>query len=122
MVLELRIPHGADLQALRAVSSAFAAYVVSFIFLSIYWNNHHHMLRVTEHVNGAIMWANLHLLFWLSLVPATTAWLGTNPNESLPAAVYGVVFFCAAIAYAMLQNAIIRLEGPESVLARAIGK
>ena len=121
MVLELKIPHGADLAALRAISPNFVAYVLSFIILGIYWNNHHHMLHVTKQVTGAIMWANLHLLFWLSLIPSTTAWLGENPTASLPAAVYGLVLLCAAISYTLLQNCIIAVQGRDEFLANAVG-
>jgi uncharacterized membrane protein len=121
MVLELKIPEGASLHDLTAVSTHLAAYVISFIFLGIYWTNHHHMMQVTEHVNGAALWANLHLLFWLSLIPATTAWVGENPLAAWPAAVYGIVMLGAAIAYYVLQNSIIRLNGAESFLARALG-
>ena len=121
MVLELKIPHGADVAALRAVAPAFVAYVVSFVFLGIYWNNHHHMLHATKRVGGGVLWANSHLLFWLSLIPATTAWIGENPVAPLPAAIYGTVMLGAAIAYTLLQAAIIRHEGSESLLARAVG-
>jgi uncharacterized membrane protein len=122
MVLELKIPHGADMAALRATAPAFVAYLVSFVYLGIYWNNHHHMLQATEQVSGGILWANSHLLFWLSLVPATTAWVGENPTASLPAAVYGIVLLCAAIAYTILQRCIIAFEGADSVLATAVGR
>ena len=122
MVLELKIPHGADMAALRATAPAFVAYLVSFVYLGIYWNNHHHMLQATEQVSGGILWANSHLLCWLSLVPATTAWVGENPTASLPAAVYGIVLLCAAIAYTILQRCIIAFEGADSVLATAVGR
>jgi len=120
MVLELKVPHGADWQALRAVVPALLTYVLSFIFIGIYWNNHHHMLHITTQVNGAIMWANLHLLFWLSLLPFVTAWMGENHFEPLPTAVYGGVLLLAAIAYTTLQYAIIRDQGPHSKLAQAV--
>jgi len=120
MVLELKVPHGADWEALRPLLPSFLAYVLSFIYIGIYWNNHHHMLHVTDHVNGAIMWANLHLLFWLSLTPVVTAWMGENHNEPLPTAVYGGVLLCAALAYTTLQAAIIRQQGPHSKLALAV--
>jgi uncharacterized membrane protein len=120
MVLELKIPHGADWDALRALVPVFLAYVLSFVFLGIYWNNHHHMLHATSNVNGAVLWANLHLLFWLSLTPAATSWMGENPSATVPTAVYGVVLLCAAIAYTLLQMTIIRLEGPRSKLATAV--
>jgi uncharacterized membrane protein len=122
MVLELRPPHGSNLEALRPLLPVALSYVLSFVNLGIYWNNHHHMLHVTQRVDGAILWANLHLLFWLSLVPFTTAWMGENHFESVPTAVYGVVLLMAAIAYFILARAIIRREGPDSVLARAFGR
>jgi uncharacterized membrane protein len=121
MVLELKVPEGADLAALRPMLPVFLTYVLSFVYLGIYWNNHHHMLHVTERVTGAILWANLHLLFWLSLVPFVTGWMGENHFAPLPTAVYGIVMLCAAIAYYVLQTVIIRTEGPASRLARAIG-
>src|SRR5437660_6950471 len=108
MVLELKVPRGADLDALRPVIPVLLSYLLSFIFLGIYWNNHHHMLQVTERVNGAILWANLHLLFWLSLTPFVTGWMGENHFSSLPTAVYGSVLLCAAIAFTILQAAIVR--------------
>jgi uncharacterized membrane protein len=121
MVLELRAPHGSDLAALRPLLPTFLAYVLSFIYLGIYWNNHHHMLQLTERVNGAVLWANLHLLFWLSLVPFATAWMGEN-HFALPTAVYGIVFLFAAIAYTILQQTIIAEQGPDSVLKAAVGR
>ena len=121
MVLELKVPHGTDLESLRPVVRVFLAYVLSFIYLGIYWNNHHHMLHTAERVNGKILWANLHLLFWLSLVPFATAWLGENRVASLPAAMYGVILLLAAIAYTILQTAIVREHGPESRLRLAVG-
>ena len=121
MVLELKIPHGSDISALRPVVPAFVAYVVSFVFLGIYWNNHHHMLQATERVGGCVLWANSHLLFWLSLVPAATAWIGENPRASWPAALYGIIFVGAAVAYTILQRSIIKFEGPQSTLATAVG-
>ncbi len=121
MVLELRPPHGAEIEALRPLLPVFASYVFSFVNLGIYWNNHHHMLHASHRVNGAILWANMHLLFWLSLVPFTTAWMGENHYEATPTAIYGVVLLMAAIAYYILQGRIIKLEGPDSTLARAVG-
>ena len=121
MVLELKVPHGADWQALRPLLPVFLAYVLSFVFLGIYWNNHHHMLHATERVNGAILWANLHLLFWLSLVPVATGWMGDNHVEPLPTALYGVVLLMAAIAYTILQAAIVAHQGPHSKLREAVG-
>lgn len=122
MVLELKIPHGADWEALRPVVPVFLTYVMSFVYLGIYWNNHHHMLYVTEHINGRILWANMHLLFWLSLVPFVTGWMGENHFAALPTAVYGGVLLAAAIAYYILQQLIIAQQGPNSRLKTAVGK
>jgi len=122
MVLELKAPEGADLGALQPLMPAFLTYVLSFVYLGIYWNNHHHMLHATERVNGAILWANLHLLFWLSLVPFITGWMGENHFSPLPTAVYGAVLLCAGVAYYILQTTIIRAQGPHSTLAAAIGR
>jgi uncharacterized membrane protein len=122
MVLELRVPHGAELTALRPLVPLLLSYTLSFIYLGIYWNNHHHMLHVTHRVTGAILWANLHLLFWLSLVPFVTAWMGENHFASVPTALYGAVLLMAAIAYLLLQRQILRAEGPHSVLAAAVGR
>jgi uncharacterized membrane protein len=122
MVLELRPPHDTDLDALGPLLPVLLSYVLSFVYLGIYWNNHHHMLQCTRRVTGAILWANLHLLFWLSLIPFVTAWMGENPLASIPAALYGVVLLMAAIAYLMLQRQILRAEGPQSVLATALGR
>lgn len=121
MVLELKIPPGANAAALRAVLPAFLSYVLSFVLLGIYWSNHHHMLHATRIVTGGVLWANLHLLFWLSLVPAVTAWMGESQFGSLALAAYGVVLLCCAISYTILQMTIIRAQGPGSVLARAVG-
>jgi uncharacterized membrane protein len=121
MVLELRAPHDTDLAALRPLLPVLLSYVLSFVYLGIYWNNHHHMLYCTHRVTGAILWANLHLLFWLSLVPFVTAWMGENHLASTPTALYGVVLLMAAIAYWILQRQILRAEGPQSVLAAALG-
>jgi uncharacterized membrane protein len=122
MVLELKVPHGTDLAVLRPLVPVFLTYVLSFVYLGIYWNNHHHMLHTVRHVNGGILWANLHLLFWLSLVPFATGWMGENQLASGPSALYGVVFLMAALAYYILQRAIISSHGPDSVLARALGR
>ena len=122
MVLELKVPHGDDWSSLRPILPVFLTYVLSFVYLGIYWNNHHHMLHATGRINGKILWANLHLLFWLSLVPFVTGWMGENHFAPLPAAVYGAVMLAAAIAYYILARAIIAAEGPESKLAAAIGK
>jgi uncharacterized membrane protein len=120
MILELKIPEGTGLDALRPLVPIFLTYVLSFVFLGIYWSNHHHMFQATERVNGAVLWANLHLLFWLSLTPFVTGWMGGNHFAPLPTAVYGVVLLCSAIAYTILQSTIIRLEGPSSKLAVAV--
>ncbi len=121
MVLELRLPHGADWGALRPLLPVFLTYVLSFVFLGIYWNNHHQMLHTADRINGKILWANLHLLFWLSLVPFVTAWMGENHFASVPAAVYGGVLLMAAIAYTILKETIIAEHGPGSKLAAAVG-
>src|SRR5260370_25610022 len=122
MVLELRVPHGDDWTPLAPLVPVFITYVLSFVFLGIYWNNHHHMLHATSRVNGAILWANLHLLFWLSLTPFVTGWMGENHFAPLPTALYGVVLLLSGIAYYILVRAIIRLEGPHSTLAKAVGR
>jgi len=121
MVLELKVPHGADLASLRAVLPVFLTYVLSFVFLGIYWNNHHHLIHGAERINGKIMWANLHLLFWLSLVPFVTEWMGENHFAPVPTAVYGVVMLVSGVAYLILQNTIIAHQGPNSRLAAAVG-
>ncbi len=121
MVLELRVPHGGGLTALRPLLPTFLSYILSFVYLGIYWNNHHHMLQATKRVNGVILWANLHLLFWLSLFPFVTAWTGQNHFAAVPTAIYGVVLLLAGIAYYLLQTAILRAEGSDSLLARAVG-
>jgi uncharacterized membrane protein len=121
MVLELRPPHEAGLSALRPLLPVFLGYLLSFVFLGIYWNNHHHMLHLADRVNGKILWANLHLLFWLSLVPFTTAWMGENHVAPVPTALYGAVLMLAGAAYSILENAIIAEQGPDGRLARAVG-
>ena len=121
MVLEFKAPHATDWSALAPLAPVFVAYVLSFVYLGIYWNNHHHMLHAARKVTGRVLWANLHLLFWLSLLPFATAWMGENHFAALPTALYGAVLLCAAIAYWLLQNSIIAAEGPESTLARAVG-
>ncbi len=121
MVLEMKVPRGVQIKALEPLLPVFLCYVLSFIYVGIYWNNHHHMLHSTRQVNGTILWANLHLLFWLSLFPFTTGWMGENHLAPTPTALYGVVLFMAAIAYYLLQRAIIAREGADSLLARAIG-
>lgn len=122
MVLELKVPHGASLPELWPLLPVFLSYVLSFVYLGIYWNNHHHMLHVTSRVSGSILWANLHLLFWLSLVPFVTGWMGENNFAPAPTALYGVVLLVAALAYGILQRTIIAEEGETSVLAMAIGR
>ncbi len=122
MVLELRVPQGTGAEALRPLLPVFLAYVLSFIFLGIYWNNHHHMLHTAERINGRILWANLHLLFWLSLVPFATGWMGENHVAPLPTALYGAVLLFAALAYTILQQAIVKEHGPESRLRQAVGR
>lgn len=121
MVLELRIPHEASLDALRPLVSVFFAYALSFVNLGIYWNNHHHMMFTVERINGKILWANIHLLFWLSLFPFMTGWIGETKFAPVPSAGYGVVSLLAAIAYFILQTAIISEQGPGSKLAQAVG-
>ena len=122
MVLELRVPHGDTFEALRPLAPVFLAYVLSFLYVGIYWNNHHHMLHAANRVTGPILWANLHLLFWLSLLPFATGWAGENHFAAMPTAAYGIVLFMAAIAYWTLQQTILASEGPESALARAVGR
>jgi uncharacterized membrane protein len=122
MVLELQIPHEATWSALGDLAPVLLSYVLSFVYLGIYWNNHHHMLQATSRVSGLVLWANLHLLFWLSLIPFTTGWLGENHFATVPAAVYGIVLLAAALAYFGLQSAIIHDQGPGSLLATAIGR
>ncbi len=121
MVLELKVPHGADFDSLRPLVPVFLSYVLSFVYIGIYWNNHHHMLHATQRVSGSILWANLHLLFWLSLVPFATGWMGENHFAAAPTALYGVPLLMAAIAYWLLQRAILAREGSKSILAAAIG-
>jgi uncharacterized membrane protein len=121
MVLELKVPHDPDINALRPLLPTFLTYLLSFVYLGIYWNNHHHLLNVCRQVSGGIMWANLHLLFWSSLLPFVTGWMGENHFQQVPTALYGGVLFMAAIAYLILQTLIIRLAGRDSKLARVIG-
>src|SRR5438477_3878498 len=122
MVLELKAPHAVELAALKSVLPVFLSYVLSFIYLGIYWNNHHHLFQATERVSGGILWANLHLLFWLSLFPFTTHWMGENHLAATPTAVYGFVLLMAAIAYYVLERTVIARQGRKSLLAAAIGK
>jgi TMEM175 potassium channel family protein len=120
MVLELKPPHGTDLQSLHAIVPTLAAYALSFVFVGIYWNNHHHMLRASNGIDGRVMWANLHLLFWLSLAPFTTSWLGENPTASVPTALYGLGLLLDAIAYTILQTALVAVNGPDTPFAKAV--
>jgi uncharacterized membrane protein len=122
MVLELKVPHGTDWAALRPVVPVFLSYVLSFIYVAIYWNNHHHMLQACRKVNGHVLWANLHLLFWMSLVPVVTEWMGQNHTASIPVAMYGAVLLLTGIAYTILSHALIALHGAESPLAVALGR
>lgn len=122
MVLEIKVPHGHTLADLEPLIPVFLSYVLSFIYIGIYWNNHHHMMHTVKQVTGRVLWANLHLLFWLSLVPFVTGWMGENHFDAMPMALYGIVLLMAAIAYYVLQLQIIKSQGPNSILARAIGK
>ncbi len=122
MVLEMKVPRGESLEALRPLLPVFLSYVLSFVYVGIYWNNHHHMLQVTRKVSGPILWANLHLLFWLSLFPFATGWMGENHFAPAPSALYGLVLLMAALAYLVLQQVIIAAEGPASVLKQAVGR
>lgn len=121
MVLELHVPEGADWAALRELAPTFWSYILSFIFLGIYWNNHHHLWQVAKHVNGVTLWANLHLLFWLSLVPFVTGWMGENNFAQLPVALYGFVLWMSGIAYYILTRTLVTLHGRDSVIATALG-
>ena len=121
MVLELKVPHGSDWAALRPLLPVFLSYVLSFVYLGIYWNNHHHMLQATHQINGKVLWANSHLLFWLSLIPFGTAWMGENHFAPIPTAMYGIVLLMAAIAYTIMQNLLMAQEGANSTLATAVG-
>jgi uncharacterized membrane protein len=122
MVLELKVPHGSDLHALRPMVPVFLSYVLSFAYVGIYWNNHHHLFHATKEISGGVMWANLALLFCLSLIPVTTAWVGDNPEASLPAALYGVLLLLCGVAWWVLERTIIANEGPRSELAQAVGR
>ncbi len=121
MVLEMKVPHDTNLRALLGVWPVFLSYVLSFVYLGIYWNNHHHLFQAVRHVNGAILWANLHLLFWLSLLPFVTGWMGENHFAKIPVALYGVVLLSCAISYFVLTRVLLRTHGRESALARALG-
>lgn len=122
MVLEMKVPHGSELADLGRVMPVFLTYVLSFIYLAIYWNNHHHMLHVTQHVSAGILWANMHLLFWLSLFPFVTGWMGENHFTAMPTMLYGGVLFFAALAYFILERTIIANQGVNSILSKAVGK
>ncbi|MGB7873010.1 MAG: TMEM175 family protein [Anaerolineales bacterium] len=122
MVLELTVPHGNNLAALRPLIPIFLSYVLSFVFLGIYWNNHHHLFQAVEHVNGRVLWANLHLLFWLSLIPFVTGWMGENEFASLPVALYGTILLFAAVAYFILTRSLLSIHEVDSVLATALGR
>jgi uncharacterized membrane protein len=122
MVLEMKVPHGTEISDLKPLLPVFLSYVLSFIYLGIYWNNHHHMLHAAKRVTGPVLWANLHLLFWLSVIPFVTGWMGENHFASLPSALYGVVLFMAGAAYWVLERAIISAHGPDSLLAKAVGR
>lgn len=122
MVLEIKVPHGTRLADLLPLVPVFLSYVLSFIFIGIYWNNHHHMMHTVTRVNGGILWANLHLLFWLSLVPFVTGWMGENHFAPQPMAMYGFILFMSGVGYVILQKRIIKTQGPNSVLAHALGK
>jgi uncharacterized membrane protein len=121
MVLELRVPSGSNLAALRPMTPVFLSYLLSFVFIGIYWSNHHHLFQAVEHVSGRALWANLHLLFWLSLTPFVTAWMGQNHFASLPAALYGVILLCSAVAYFILTRTLLSIHAADSVLATALG-
>lgn len=122
MVLEMKVPHGDDFKSLLTIAPVFVSYVLSFINVGIYWNNHHHMMHIVHHVDGKVLWANMHLLFWLSLIPFTTDWMGENHFAKVPVAVYGTVLFCAGVAYYILARMLVRLHDKDSRLAIAIGK
>lgn len=122
MVLELKVPEGMDFDSLKPLFPKFLSYILSFIYVGIYWNNHHHMMHTVKQVTGGILWANLHLLFWLSLIPFVTAWIGENNFASFPMTMYGVILLMSAIAYFILQSQILKKHGPNSVLSKAIGK
>ena len=122
MVLEMKVPHGEDLGALEPLLPVFYSYVLSFLYIGIYWNNHHHMLHAAKRVSGGVLWANLHLLFWLSLLPFATGWMGENHFARLPSALYGAVLFMAGMAYWILARAIVAADGPDSLLGKVMGK
>jgi len=121
MVLEIKVPHGNDFEALKPLIPVVISYILSFIYIGIYWNNHHHLMHTVKNVTGGMLWANLHLLFWLSLVPFTTGWIGENHFDPIPMAIYGFVLLMAAVAFYVLQTLIVRSQGEHSILAKAIG-
>jgi len=122
MVLEMKVPHGTDPAALAPLIPVFVSYVLSYVYVGIYWNNHHHMLHAAKSINGSILWANLHLLFWLSLIPFVTGWMGENHFAEIPVALYGTILLMSAISYYVLSRCLIKHEGPESLLGSAVGK
>ena len=122
MVLEMKVPHSADLESLKEIVPVFFSYILSFIYVGIYWSNHHHMLHATRHVNGAVLWANIHLLFWLSLTPFTSGWMGENHFAKWPVVLYGANLLMCAISYTILAFSLVKLHGKDSTLARAMGK
>ena len=122
MVLEMKVPHGSGMDVLWPLAPVLGSYALSFLYVGIYWNNHHHLLFATKHVNGGILWANLHLLFWLSLLPFVTGWMGENHFAALPSALYGVVLLMSGFAYWVMSRVIVASEGPDSLLAKAVGK
>lgn len=122
MVLELKLPHGDDLESLKPLVPVFISYILSFIYIGIYWNNHHHMMHAAKQINGSILWANMHLLFWLSLIPFVTSWMGENHFAAIPVILYGVVLFMAGMAYYLLAHCLASLHGKESIIAIALGK
>lgn len=122
MVLELKVPHGEDFSSLKPLLPVLLSYMLSFIYLGIYWNNHHHLLHATEKITGGVLWANLHLLFWLSMVPFATSWMGDNHFSAAPTSLYGIVLLMAAVAYWILQNQLLKINGAGSVIAKALGK
>jgi len=121
MVLELKMPHGGDFDSLRQIVPSFVCYLISFVYVGIYWNNHHHLLHLVKHVDAKVMWANMHLLFWLSLIPVATGWIGDHPYAAPPTALYAFVMFMSGIAYLLLQTAIVAHHGRDSALARELG-
>ena len=122
MVLELKIPHGSDWHSLQTLAPKFLSYIISFVYIAIYWSNHHHLLQTLKHVNGSVLWSNTHLLFWLSLVPFATAWAGENHFAELPVAIYSFIMLMAGVSYFILSKIIIKVQGKDSILSSAIGK